>query len=437
MSFFVFGINHNSASVSLREKVAFNPERLNTALVQLKNVESVLGCLILSTCNRTEIYAQLADDELSSEKLLISWLSKFHNLDEDLILKHAYVYSNASAIQHLLKVATGLDSMILGEPQILGQLKTAYEIGLANQSLGKQLNFILQKTFAWSKKIRTQTQIGKNPVSVAYAAVSLASRIFTQIQTSKVLLIGAGETIELVGRHLQSSAGVKDIILANRTIEKGEMLAKTLGANSIRLEQIPEVLAQVDIIITSTASPLPILGKGSLETALKKRKYKSMFLLDLAIPRDIEEEAGKLPNIFLYTLDDLKNEISENLAERKKSAREAEKIIAMALKDIEEAQKLESASQFIQNFRKEFEKISQQELEKSLKELENNKDAKQVLQKLAHRISANFLHKPTLKIKQAVKQERLDYLVGIEFLLSEDKLNQNNENEQEKKQDDN
>lgn len=423
MSFFVFGINHKTAPISLREKVAFNSEQLNKGLSDLKKTKKNLACLILSTCNRTEIYAHLAEN--ADKSLLLNWLSEFNNLDKDLVLGHSYSYSTTSAIVHLLKVATGLDSMILGEPQILGQLKTAYEIGLKNKSLDKNLNLILQKVFEWSKKIRTQTQIGKNPVSVAYAAVSLASKIFTEIQTSKVLLIGAGETIELVGQHLQSSAGVKNIILANRTLERGEILAKSLGAQSIRLEQIPNFLAKVDIVITSTASPLPILGKGSLETALKKRKYKSMFLLDLAIPRDIEAEAGSLPNIFLYTLDDLQNEISENLAERKKAAKEAEKIIQLALKDIEGAQKLASASELIKNFRANFTALSKNELEKAIKDLTNNKDAQLVLEKLAHRITNSFLHKPTLKIKQAIKDENSHYLAGIEFLLTTDKEEKN------------
>lgn len=423
MSFFVFGINHKTAPVSLREKVAFSGEQLNEGLSELKKTKKVLACFILSTCNRTEIYAHLAEN--ADKSLLLNWLCEFNELNKDLVLGHSYSYRATSAIAHLLKVAIGLDSMILGEPQILGQLKSAYEIGLKNKSLDKNLNFILQKVFAWSKKIRTQTQIGKNPVSVAYAAVSLASRIFTEIQTSRVLLIGAGETIELVGQHLQSRAGVKNILLANRTLERGEDLAKGLGAQSIRLEQIPNFLAKVDIVITSTASPLPILGKGSLETALKKRKYKSMFLLDLAMPRDIEAEAANLPNIFLYTLDDLQNEISENLAERKKAAKEAEKIIQLALKDIEDAQKLASASELIKDFRANFTALSKIELEKAIKDLARNKDAPAVLEKLAHRITNSFLHQPTLKIKQAVKDENSHYLTGIEFLLTTDKEEKN------------
>lgn len=416
MSFFVLGINHKTAPLSLREKVAFSPERLKTAMTQLNNKTQVLSCVILSTCNRTEIYAELQKN--SSASCLTEWLCQFNQLNQDLVIGHSYTYKNASAIEHLLKVASGLDSMILGEPQILGQLKSAYYLAVEKKTLSKKLNLIMQKTFEWTKKIRTQTQIGKNPVSVAYAAVSLASRIFTEIQKSKVMLIGAGETIELVGKHLQSTASVKNIILANRTLTRAEKLAADLGAKSIMLEQIPNFLADVDIIITSTASPLPILGKGSLETALKKRKYKSMFLLDLAMPRDIEEEAGKLPNIFLYTLDDLQNEISENLAERQKAASEAEKIIALALEDITDAQKLESASGFIKDFRSTFVNLSQKELERALQDLHKGKAAQKVLEEFAHRITNSFLHAPTLKIKQAVKEDRSDYVQAIEFLLN-------------------
>ena len=319
MAFLALGINHKTASVDVRERVAFTPEQLVEALQQLCRLTPSREAAILSTCNRSELY--LEQDQLSADEVL-RWLADYHRLNLDELRACAYIHQDNDAVRHMMRVAAGLDSMILGEPQILGQMKSAYAVAREAGTVGPLLGRLFQATFSTAKTVRTDTAIGENPVSVAFAAVSLAKQIFADLHRSQALLIGAGETISLVARHLHDQ-GVKRIVVANRTLERASQLAEQFGAHAVLLADIPQELAHSDIVISSTASQLPILGKGAVERALKQRKHKPMFMVDIAVPRDIEPEVGELDDVYLYTVDDLHEVIEENLKSRQGAAQAA------------------------------------------------------------------------------------------------------------------
>ncbi|WP_292363503.1 glutamyl-tRNA reductase, partial [Methylophaga sp. UBA1464] len=309
MHLVTYGINHTTAPVAVREKLSFDADKLPLALASLMLNDSVIEAVIVSTCNRTEIYCHLDEDYDNS---VLLWLHNFQQQDATALQSYLYHYEGADAVRHLFRVASGLDSLVLGEPQILGQLKTAYTQALNAKALGKSLGRLFQHAFAVAKQVRTDTAIGNSPVSVAFAAVSLAKQIFSNLAESTALLIGAGETIELVARHLFDN-GIKRLIIANRTVERAHMLATSVNGYAISLSEIPAHLAEADIVISSTASQLPILGKGTVESALKQRKRRPIFMVDIAVPRDIEAEVGQLEDIYLYTVDDLHDIIEENL----------------------------------------------------------------------------------------------------------------------------
>ena len=301
MAFLALGINHKTASVAVRERVAFTPEKLVEALRELCRLTPSREAAILSTCNRSELY--LEQDALAVDEVL-AWLADFHPLNVAELRDCAYVHADEAAVRHMMRVACGLDSLVLGEPQILGQMKSAYAVAREAGTVGPLLGRLFQATFSTAKTVRTDTAIGENPVSVAFAAVSLAKQIFADLHRSQALLIGAGETITLVARHLYEQ-GVKRIVVANRTLERASQLAEQFGAHAVLLSEIPNELVNSDIVISSTASQLPILGKGAVERALKQRRYKPIFMVDIAVPRDIEPEVGNLDDVYLYTVDDL------------------------------------------------------------------------------------------------------------------------------------
>ena len=329
MAFIALGINHKTASVDVRERVAFTPEQMVEALQQLCRVTPTREAAILSTCNRSELY--LEQEQVEAEAVL-AWLANYHRLNLEDLKACAYVHTDDQAVQHMMRVASGLDSMVLGEPQILGQMKSAYAVAREAGSVGPLLGRLFQATFSTAKTVRTDTAIGENPVSVAFAAVSLAKQIFANLHRSQALLIGAGETITLVARHLHEQ-GVKRIVVANRTLERASALAEQFGAHAILLADIPHELYSSDIVISSTASQLPILGKGAVEQALKKRKHKPMFMVDIAVPRDIEAQVGELDDVYLYTVDDLHEVVAENLKSRQGAAQAAEELVAAGTED--------------------------------------------------------------------------------------------------------
>ncbi|WP_261842131.1 glutamyl-tRNA reductase [Aliamphritea ceti] len=406
MALLALGINHKTASVAVREKVAFAPEQMADALAQACQVAKLREAVILSTCNRTELYCST---QLEGTRALLEWLGDYHKLDADELQQASYAHWDQDAAQHMMRVASGLDSLVLGEPQILGQLKSAYAVSQEVGVVGAELSRLFQQTFTVAKRVRTDTAIGENPVSVAYASVSLAQHIFADLSTSKALLIGAGETIELVARHLKE-AGVTDMTVANRTLVRAETLAESFNAKAILLGDIPEALEDADIVIASTASQLPILGKGAVEAALKKRKHRPIFMVDIAVPRDIEPQVAELDDVYLYTVDDLREVIEENVRSRESAAREAEAIVAVGATEFMRQLRSLEAVGTVMAVRNQADQLRQQELEKAIKQLSNGKDPEAVLTNLARGLTNKLIHHPTVQLRQASAEGRTEML---------------------------
>ena len=413
MTLLALGINHRTAAVAVRERVAFTPAQLEAALAELRRLPRVHEAAVLSTCNRTELYCVT---EPSGESTILDWLGQFHGLALDELAPSAYHYLDHEAARHLMRVAVGLDSMVLGEPQILGQLKDAYQSAREANGLGGELELLFQHTFAVAKQVRTRTGIGQNPVSVAYAAVSLASRIFEDFARSRALLIGAGETIELVARHLRE-AGVRDMIVANRTRERAEVLAREFNAEAISLNQIPEALVRSDIVISSTAAPLPILGKGMAERALKQRRHRPIFMVDIAVPRDIEPEVGDLEDVFLYTVDDLNEVIQENRRHRQAAAEQAESLIEHGVHVWQHERRVRSSGELIRRFRDTAAEVREYSERQALARLARGENPEEVIRLLAHQLTNRLLHRPTVAMREASGGERHDLLDAAETLL--------------------
>lgn len=414
MGFLAFGINHKTAAVDVRERVAFAPERLGEALREILGASLTQEVAILSTCNRTEIYC--SQDHADTDSLL-KWLADYHGVPVDEISRCSYLHRDAAAVRHMMRVAAGLDSMVLGEPQILGQMKEAWQTARDAGTLGPYLDRLFQSTFNTAKQVRTDTAIGENPVSVAFAAVSLARQIFSDLGRSTALLIGAGETIALVARHLYEQ-GVGRIIVANRTLERAELLSEPLGGEAIVLTQLPEVLSRCDIIISSTASPLPILGKGAVERALKQRKHKPMFMVDIAVPRDIEPEVGSLDDVYLYTVDDLHEVIEENMRSRQGAAEAAERLIEAGTSDFMQRLRALAAVDVLRRYREKAEHLRDQELAKAQARLERGADPAVVMAEMARALTNKLLHDPSVQLKQMSAQGRAEALALAQELFA-------------------
>ena len=413
MTLLAFGINHKTAPVNIREKVAFAPDKLQTALRDLVAHETVQEAVIVSTCNRTEVYCGL---DYPANDAVLEWLSEYHQLPLESISPYIYAYQDSAAVQHILRVASGLDSLVLGEPQILGQIKEAYMSANAAGAIGAQLNRLFQHTFAVAKQVRTDTAIGASPVSVAFAAVTLAKQIFSDLGQHKVLLIGAGETIDLVARHLKENE-VNRMMVANRTVERAEQLAKTFGAEAIALKDIPEYLHEADIVISSTASPLPILGKGMIERAIKQRKHKPMFMVDIAVPRDIEPEVGQLRDIYLYTVDDLQEVIEENRKSRQEAAMQAEEIIAAQVDHFMGWLRSLDAVDAIRNYRDKCHHMRDEAVAAARRQLLAGKDPQLVVGELARILTNKLMHEPSVHMKHAAYLGDTDLLTHACNLL--------------------
>ncbi|MGO1502462.1 MAG: glutamyl-tRNA reductase [Marinobacter sp.] len=418
MALLTLGINHRTAPIELRERVAFTPERMSEAFAELRAASGANEAAILSTCNRTELYLAGDDD---CAPLVLRWLAGFHNLDAAELEDVLYIHRDADAVRHMMRVAAGLDSMVLGEPQILGQLKDAYTLAREHGGSGSFLSRMFEHTFSVAKRVRTQTAIGENPVSVAYAAVSMAHRIFADMSRNKALLVGAGKTIELVARHL-ADAGVKNFIVANRTLERAEAVAEPRGGRGILLSEIPDYLADVDIIISSTASPLPILGKGAVERSLKKRKHRPFFMVDIAVPRDIEPEVASLADVYLYTVDDLRQVIEENVRTREGAAREAENLIAAGVQEFLSQLRALDAVSTLKQFRQRAEVLRDVETEKALRSLRNGGDPETALRSLARGLTNKLLHEPSIQVRKATTEGRTEVTEWLRELHQLDML---------------
>lgn len=413
MSILAFGINHKTAPVDIREKVAFQPGQLIDALRDLTSRPHVKEAAIVSTCNRTELYCGL-DSE--NHEIITDWLSRYHNLSTNDLIPYIYAHPDQYAVRHALRVASGLDSLVLGEPQILGQMKDAYSTATSAGTLGSLLDRLFQHTFSVAKQVRTDTAIGASPVSVAFAAVSLARQIFTNFKDHTALLIGAGETIELAARHLHE-IGIGRMIIANRTVERAHSLAEEFKAYAISLPEIPAHLAEADIVISSTASPLPILGKGSVESALKIRKHRPILMVDIAVPRDIEAEVGNLNDVYLYTVDDLQEIIQEGLRSRQEAAAQAEEIIEVQVSHFMNWIRSLDAVDTIRAVRERAETKRDTELDVALKQIAAGKDPETVLKQLAHRLTNKLLHEPSAQLKQAGYEGRSELLKAARDLF--------------------
>ncbi|MBU9824982.1 glutamyl-tRNA reductase [Rahnella perminowiae] len=411
MTLLALGINHKTAPVSLRERVTFSPETLDQALSSLLQQPLVQGGVVLSTCNRTELYLSVEQQENLQEQL-VKWLCDYHHLSEDEVRKSLYWHHDNEAVSHLMRVASGLDSLVLGEPQILGQVKKAFAESQNGQAVSGELERLFQKSFSVAKRVRTETDIGASAVSVAFAACTLARQIFESLSDVSVLLVGAGETIELVARHLHQH-NVRHMMIANRTRERAQVLATEVNAQVISLQDIDSRLAEADIIISSTASPLPIIGKGMVERALKARRNQPMLMVDIAVPRDIEPEVGKLPNAYLYSVDDLHSIIQNNLAQRKAAAVQAETIVEQESSNFMAWLRSQGAVEIIRDYRSRADIIRADAQAKALAAIAQGADVEAVIHELAHQLTNRLIHAPTRSLQQAASDgdvERLQIL---------------------------
>jgi len=418
MTLLALGINHKTAPVALRERVTFSPDSLDQALDSLLAQPLVQGGVVLSTCNRTEIYLSVEQQENLQEQL-VTWLCNYHQLSIDELQKSLYWHHDDRAVSHLMRVASGLDSLVLGEPQILGQVKKAFADSQRGHSRSSELERMFQKSFSVAKRVRTETEIGASAVSVAFAACSLARQIFESLSTVNVLLVGAGETIELAARHLREHK-VSKLMIANRTRERAQLLADEVGAEVISLQDIDSRLAEADIIISSTASPLPIIGKGMVERALKQRRNQPMLLVDIAVPRDVEPEVGKLPNAYLYSVDDLEAIIESNLAQRKAAAVQAETIVVQESSEFMSWLRAQGAVETIREYRTQADQVRSELEARALSALQNGGSAEEIIRDLAHKLTNRLIHAPTKSLQQAARDgddERLQILrdaLGLE-----------------------
>lgn len=437
MSLLLVGINHTTASIALREKVAFPPEIIADALRDLFQQSEVEESVIVSTCNRTEIYLAVNDSALSGEEksdaglhanrqlvdqrsFVMEWLSGYHKLETGDLEQCVYFHGDEEVVRHLMEVSCGLDSMILGEPQILGQIKSAYAVSRDLNVVGANLGRAFEEAFSIAKEVRTDTAIGENPVSVAYAAVTLAERIFSDLASLSVLLIGAGRTIELVARHL-SEKGVQQIVVANRTLDNALEIAERFDAHGTLLSDIPEQLVDADIVVSSTNSQLPLLGKGAVERALKQRRHKPMLLVDLAVPRDIEQEVSQVADAYLYSIDDISGVIEDSQKSREEAAAQAKSIIDRGIDEYKARIRSLDAVDTVRAFRDKANAIRELELEKAVKALEKGEDPSSVIESLARTLTNKLIHSPSVQMKQASAEGRHDVLKLIQQLYEIEK----------------
>lgn len=397
MQLLALGINHKTAPVEVREQAAFAPEKLPDALHALTDSGVCDEATIVSTCNRTEIYCGQIHE---NDNHAVDWFCNYLHLDPGTIQPYLYQHPDDKAVQHVFRVASGLDSMVLGEPQILGQIKDAFAAAHKAGTTGKMLNRLFQQTFSVAKAVRTDTAIGASAVSVASAAVTLAKQIFSDLSEQTVLLIGAGEMIDLCARHLKQH-GIGHMIVANRTLERAELLAREFGADAISLSEMPMRLADADIVISSTASQLPILGKGAVESALKQRKHRPIFMVDIAVPRDIEPQVGELNDIYLYTVDDLRDVVEENMKTRQEAAEEAEKIIDTKVVEFMYWVKSLDAVPTIRAIRDTADAIREAEIERAERRIRNGEDPVLVAAEMARALTNKLIHNPTAVLRQA------------------------------------
>lgn len=401
MAVWTLGINHTTAPLDVRGRFAFAMDQIAPHLHGLRqSLNRMPEAAIVSTCNRTEIYCAA-----ESPEVVIDWLSQFHQVERHELAPYLYTHDQPEAVRHAFRVASGLDSMVIGEPQILGQMKDAVRAAEESGTLGTQLHKLFQRSFSVAKEVRTTTAIGANIVSMAAAGVHLAERIFPSIAGQNILFIGAGEMIELCAAHFCAQKP-KTVTIANRTVERGRALAEQYGGNAIRLDELAEHLPRHDIIVSCTASPLPIIGLGMVERAVKARRHRPMFMVDLAVPRDIEPEVGELDDVFLYTVDDLAQVVASGLESRQAAVVEAEGIIGERVRDFLGWLQSRETVPVIRGLRDAAERMRRHEMEHALKLLAKGENPEKVLEQLSQRLTNKFLHAPTQTLNQAEGEDR-------------------------------
>ncbi|AAF41004.1 TPA: glutamyl-tRNA reductase [Neisseria meningitidis] len=395
------GLNHQTAPLSIREKLAFAAAALPKAVRNLARSNAATEAVILSTCNRTELYCVGDSEEI------IRWLADYHSLPIEEIRPYLYALDMQETVRHAFRVACGLDSMVLGEPQILGQIKDAVRVAQEQESMGKKLNALFQKTFSVAKEVRTDTAVGENSVSMASASVKLAEQIFPDIGDLNVLFIGAGEMIELVATYFAAKSP-RLMTVANRTLARAQELCDKLGVNAepCLLSDLPAILHDYDVVVSSTASQLPIVGKGMVERALKQRQSMPLFMLDLAVPRDIEAEVGDLNDAYLYTVDDMVNIVQSGKEARQKAAAAAETLVSEKVAEFVRQQQGRQSVPLIKALRDEGEKARKQVLENAMKQLAKGATAEEVLERLSVQLTNKLLHSPTQTLNKAGEEDK-------------------------------
>ena len=404
---FAFGINHNTAPLDIREQVAFEPASLDTALRDLVEHQPVQEAAIVSTCNRTEIYCNTSEPNSA-----IAWFARFHHLDSAAIEPFIYSLPESQAVDHAFRVASGLDSMVLGEPQILGQLKDAVRSAEEAGTLGSVLHKLFQTSFSVAKDVRTRTEIGTSSISMAAAAARIAERIYPSISDQKILFVGAGEMIELCATHF-AARNPCAMSFANRTTERAIQLAQRFNADTIALNELPQHLAGYDVVVSCTASPLPILGKGMIERCIRARRHRPMLMIDLAVPRDIEAEAAELDDVFLYTVDDLGTIVREGMDVRRAAVEQAEAIIRSGVATFMQWLETREVVPTIRALRDRTEELRRNEIARALAALDRGEDPKLVLEQFSRGLTNKFLHSPTSVLKEVGADERADLVNAL------------------------
>ncbi len=416
MSFFALGVNHQTASVELREKIAFNPEKLSALLAQQSHAEYLNDMVVVSTCNRTEVYAMSDNPDM-----VLNWLAQANHIDVKQLSNHVYRYENAQAVTHLMRVASGLDSLMLGEPQILGQVKTALSLAKDAETVSSNLNRIFEYAFYAAKRVRSETAVGSHAVSMGYAVAQLALQVFSKPEQLTVMVVAAGEMNSLVAKHL-AEMGVGKIIICNRTRSRAEALAQEIAHRAeveiIDFAQLAENLHRADVISSCTGSLHQVIYFKDVKAALKKRKYKQMLLVDLAVPRDIEAKVESLDGVYLYGVDDLQSVIDENLAQRRQAAVEAEVMVNQLATELVIQQKVNLAGATIHAYREHGESLRQEELALALERLQKGEAAEQVLQEFSYRLSNKLLHPTSIVLRHAATAEDPAYFEMLERELA-------------------
>jgi len=418
MSVAIYGLNYRTAPVEIREKTVVPDETLELNLHKIKNqLPEIKEIFVVSTCNRTEFYYFSEEDASSA---VTKWLSKYGGIKETDLQKITYLYSNEKAARHLIRVAAGLDSQVLGEPQILGQVRNSFERAKSAGTIGDKLGLFFKVSLKAAKSIRSETKIGHNPISVAYSAVFLAGKIYENLESKSAMLIGAGETIALVTQHLKG-AGIENITIANRTLKNAEELAQLYQVNAIPLSQITHHLNEIDIVISSTGAPQTILKKDDIETAMKTRKRTPMLIVDIAVPRDIESSIEEIPNVYLYTIDHLTKVISSNLEKRKKAAETAEEYVLSGSRTYLKEKRVHAGKDILRRYRENVEIIRQLELEKVSKVIITQENQTKIIEELSHSLTNKLTHDMTVLLRSAIEENKPDILEELKEIYSSKK----------------